>query len=299
MQIEQFNYEVIYKGDNELGEGPVWDEQHKRIIWVNILQGEIHWLYPASGKHGCCQVGQPVGTIVIAGNGSILAALHHGFAFVDLDTAGVVMITDPESHLPLNRFNDGKCDTKGRLWAGTMSMNDATNMGALYMLDDELKVTKKASDISISNGLAWSPDNKTFYYTDTPTREVWAYDYESETGTIQNKRTILSFNESDGYPDGMTIDAEGMLWIAFWDGWKVERWNPENGELLAAIKLPVSRPTSCTFGGNNLQELYITSARQNLSDAAISAQPLAGALFVVKNTGQKGLPLNYFKGLNK
>jgi sugar lactone lactonase YvrE len=143
---------------------------------------------------------------------------------------------------------------------------------------------------TIANGMAWSPDHETLYFIDTPTFEVAAYQYDSATGQISDRRVVITIPKTDGYPDGMTIDCDGMLWIAHWDGWQVTRWNPQTGEKLHHIKLPVSRITSCTFGGENLDDLFITSARKGLSEAELDMQPLAGSLFVIRNCGYQGLP---------
>jgi sugar lactone lactonase YvrE len=279
-----------------LGEGPVWDEKQQTICWVDILRGEIHEYNPAEDLHKTLFVDQMIGAVTVCKNGNFLAALRNGFGFIDRISGSVTMMSDPELHLPGNRFNDGKSDPGGRFWAGTMSHNDEPEMGNLYMFDTDLSVVKKIEKISISNGLAWSADHHTFYYIDTPTYEVVAYDFDITNGSITNKRKIISIDRSDGSPDGMTIDSEGMLWIAHWDGWQVTRWNPGTGKKLMSYSLPVSRVTSCCFGGKKYQDLYITSARIGLSDDQLKEQPLAGSLFVIKNIGVTGLPLFEFGG---
>lgn len=277
-----------------LGEGPVWDEKHQVICWVDILRGEIHEYKPSENIHKTLVVNQMIGAVTICRNGNYLAALRNGFGFVDRVSGAVKMISDPEFHLPGNRFNDGKIDPGGRFWAGTMSHTDEPHMGNLYLFDTDFTVTKKIDKISISNGLTWSVDHKTFYYIDTPTYKVVGYDFDKSGGTIKNKRTIVTIDQNDGSPDGMTIDSEGMLWIAHWDGWQVTRWNPETGEKLKSYSLPVARVTSCCFGGEKFQDLYITSARTGLSEDQLKGQPLAGSLFVIKNTGFTGLPFFEF-----
>lgn len=235
------------------------------------------------------------GAIALTTGGQLLAALQHGFAKIDLELGDIRMLADPEAHLSDNRFNDGKCDPAGRFWAGTMQLNGNKGAGSLYVLHPDLTVSLKISGLSVSNGLAWSPDQSTFYFIDTPTQQVAAYDYDLESGNISNKRIAVSIPPELGKPDGMTIDAEGMLWVALWDGWGVTQWNPETGALLQQYRLPVARVTSCTFGGKDLQDLYITTAKTGLSAEALANQPLAGAVFVIKNTGVKGLPANLFK----
>ena len=272
-----------------LGEGPVWDKNHQSICWVDILRGEIHEYSPAKNLHKTISVSQMIGAIAICRNGHFIGALKNGFGFIDRKSGTITMISNPEAQLPGNRFNDGKCDPAGRFWAGTMSHSDEPEKGSLYLLDKDLTVTLKIEGVSISNGLAWSPDQDTFYYIDTPTRKVAAFHFDKTDGKIENKRYVIQFLNNEGTPDGMTIDSEGMLWIAHWDGWQVSRWNPATGEKIKTILLPVSRVTSCCFGGKNLDELYITSASTGLSDDQLRKEPLAGSLFVIKNTGFHGL----------
>lgn len=290
----QKKWELACQIPCDLGEGPVWDHRNKRMLWVDITRGEIYWLYPHTGEHSFCQTGVMIGAITLTGSGGVLAALQTGFALVDLENGSIQPISDPEADLPDNRFNDGKCDAEGRFWAGTMSMSGKTKAGSLYMLAPDFSITLKIKDVTSSNGLAWSPDQSCFYYVDTATRQVAAYDYDTTNGSLFNKRIVIEIPEEEGYPDGMTVDAEGMLWIALWDGWKVGRWNPQNGKLIESVALPVARPTSCVFGGSSLQDLYITSARHGLSEKELVNQPLAGSLFVVKDSGWQGLPAHEF-----
>jgi sugar lactone lactonase YvrE len=273
-----------------LAEGPVWDAQRNMICWVDILNGEVHEFSMGNKTHKITPIHQMVGSIAVCTNGNFIAALQNGFALIDRVSGDIKMIADPESHLPNNRFNEGKCDPAGRFWAGTMSLSEEKKAGNVYTIQHNFLLTKKIKEVTISNGMAWSLDHKTFYYIDTPTFEVTAYDYDKAEGHISNKRTIIKIAEKDGYPDGMTIDNEGMLWIAHWDGWQVTRWNPNSGEKLYSIKLPVAKVTSCTFGGENLEDLYITSAKIGLTDHELEKQPLAGSLFVMRVCGFKGTP---------
>jgi sugar lactone lactonase YvrE len=281
-----------------LGEGPVWDTKRRVICWVDILNGEVHEYSPQSKKHKTIAVNQMVGAAVICTDGNFLTALRNGFAFVDRETGEVNMITDPESDIPGNRFNDGKVGPDGRFWAGTMSHTDEPKKGSFYVFDKDHTVTKKIDNLSISNGMAWSADHKTFYYIDTPTYTVVAYDFDKDRGEISRKRIVIRIPEEDGSPDGMTIDNEGMLWIAHWDGWQITRRNPNTGEKLLSIPFPAARITSCAFGGVDFADLYVTSAQTGLTDEQLAKQPLAGSLFVIKNIGYKGLPVFEFEVLN-
>ncbi|GAB3248422.1 SMP-30/gluconolactonase/LRE family protein [Larkinella harenae] len=287
--MENTNWEVVLEHSCQLGEGPVWDAENKRVLWVDILPGDIHSFDPETKEHRTFNAGQMVGAIALLPSGNLIAALQDGFHTISLETGRVEPIADPEAHLPENRFNDGKRDPAGRFWAGTMALDEKPGAGALYMLDEDQSVSLKIDNVTCSNGLAWSLDHRLLYYIDSPTQQVVAYDYDLPSGSITNKRVVLQFGEDDGFPDGMTIDNEGMLWVAFWDGWKVGRYNPGTGEELRRIKLPAARITSCTFGGDTLQDLYITSAKKELSPEELEKQPLAGRLFVVKNVGSQGV----------
>jgi len=281
--------EVVLQHCCLLGEGPVWDAKRKVICWVDILRGEIHEYSSQSKSHNTIAINQMIGAAAICADGNFAVALRNGLSFVNRESGEVTMIADPESDIPGNRFNDGKCDPAGRFWAGTMSHTDEPEKGSLYVLDTDLSITKKITNVSISNGLAWSLDEQTFYYIDTPTYTVVAYNYDKRTGEISNKRLVITIPKEDGSPDGMTMDNQGMLWIAHWDGWQITRWNPNTGEKLFHFPMPVARVTSCTFGGDDLRDLYITSARIGLTEAQLTEQPLAGSLFVIKNIGYTGL----------
>ncbi|MEM7132427.1 MAG: SMP-30/gluconolactonase/LRE family protein [Chloroflexota bacterium] len=281
--------ELILDTKVDLGEGPIWDVENQLLYWVNIMESEVLIYNPQTEQNRVIDVGQYVGTVVKGRSGLLYLALHHGFASLDLATEEVTLITDPEADLPTNRFNDGKCDPAGRFWAGTMSVAEAGKTGSLYILDTDGSCRKMVSDIAISNGIVWSLDAKTMYYIDTPTGTVDAFDYDLASGNIGNRRSVITIPEGQGFPDGMTGDAEGMLWVAHWGGHRITRWNPVNGELLDTVHVPAAQVTACAFGGPNLDELYITCARRGLDATALAGQPLAGGLFKV-SPGVKGLP---------
>ncbi len=281
-----------------LGESPVWDKRNNRIYWVDILNGRIHFLESDGSELQTIEVAQYVGAIALTDNpDALIAALQNGFAFVHIQEKRVEPIVDPEAHKPGNRFNDGKCDPAGRFWAGTMALSEEPEQGSLYVLYADFQTDKKIDKISVSNGLAWSLDHSTLYFIDSPTRSVRAFAFDELTGALGTGKIIFIFSEEEGFPDGMTIDAEGMLWIAHWDGWKISRWNPATGEKIFEIKFPVARITSCTFGGPQLGDLYVTSAKIGLSQTELRDQPLAGTLFIIKDCGFKGLAPHYFTGV--
>lgn len=281
--------EVVLPHTCLLGEGPIWDANKKIIAWIDILNGIIHEFDTQNQSYRMIELGSIVGAVALTQKGNYLAALKSGLSYVDRTTGTIQFLQHPEPDLIHNRFNDGKCDPHGRFWVGTMSMSEDQGAGNVYMFDDQITCSKKIESVTISNGLAWSADHTIFYYIDTPTFQVVAYDYEVSTGNITNKRIAIEIPNSEGYPDGMTIDTEGMLWIAHWDGAQVARWDPSTGKKIGSITLPVDRVTSCTFGGDHLTDLYITTARVGLTEQQLIEQPLAGSLFVVRDSGFQGM----------
>ena len=278
-----------------LGEGPWWNAKSQQLYWVDIEGNAFHVFDPTSGSDRKIDVGEMIGCAVGMRSGGVLLALQHGFFKLDLNTESLTAIADPESHLPENRFNDGKCDSAGRFWAGTTRIQHDEPSGFLYRLDPDLNVHRKLDDVWISNGLAWSLDDKTMFYIDSPTGEVVAFDFHAPSGEITNERLVIEIPEEGASPDGMTIDEEGMLWIALWDGWRVIRVNPADGQIIGEVRLPVARPTSCCFGGANLDELYITTASTRMPADELAKQPLAGGIFRCK-PGMRGLPMVEFAG---
>lgn len=280
-----------------LGEGPIWDTNTQTLWWVDILEGTVHRYCPDDETFQQINLQQTVSSIALRKNGGCIITLKNGFAYLDPQNGRLKPIVSLKEDISVNRFNDGKCDSAGRFWAGTMNMEDPINQtAALYFLDPDLRVSTVIEGVACSNGLAWDIERSKFYFIDTPTRQVVAYDYEDTTGKISNKKTAVHIPSKDGLPDGMTIDSEGMLWVALWDGWAVARYNPTTGECLTKIGLPVAKVTSCTFGGKNLNDLYITTARAGLTEEELALQPLAGCTFLYENTNYQGLPPAYFKG---
>ncbi|PWW00989.1 sugar lactone lactonase YvrE [Paenibacillus cellulosilyticus] len=291
-------YEVslVYDAHAALGEGPVWDPINARLYWVDILANKIH-IYDPNQPHlsSYIEVGPYVSSVIPRRSGGLVVTLQDGFYAFDPESAELTLLAKVESPELGNRFNDGKCDPSGRYLAGTMSLNDVVGNGKLYCLDLDHTVKPLVSEVTISNGLAWTSDGTTLYFIDTPTQQVVAYDYELTTGALSNRRVAITIPDEEGYPDGMTIDSEGMLWIAHWGGWQVARWNPITGDKLLSIPIPASQVTSCTFGGPELDELYITTASVGLDAEKLATQPHAGGLFRVK-VGVTGLPFEPFRG---
>lgn len=278
-----------------VGEGPIWDSEKGVLYWVDIMSSRLYAYDPATGANRAFDVGQHVGTVVPRASGGVMLAVRDGFAAYDPATEELTRIHDPEADQPNNRFNDGKCDPAGRFWAGTMAYADQSTQGALYRMDADLSVHKMLDNIGISNGITWSLDHSTMYYIDSIRYSVRAFDYDVTSGAIANERVIIRVPEAFGLPDGMTIDAEGMLWVAHFGGGCVRRWHPDTGDVLQTIDLPATQITACAFGGAKLDTLYITSAALNLDDAALRAQPQAGGLFSVQ-PGVRGVETFAFAG---
>ncbi|MGE6367229.1 SMP-30/gluconolactonase/LRE family protein [Bacillus paramycoides] len=283
--------ELVIDAKATLGEGPSWDSKKHLLYWVDILEKKVNIYNRITGENKSIFLGQMVGSVVPRKSGGMVLALENGFYFLNPDTEEMEAIYDPERHLEENRFNDGKCDPCGRFWAGTTDSIGINGKGALYFLNTNLHVKKKLEEVSTSNGLAWSPDHMYMYFIDTPTRKVVRFDYDVHTGHIENPQDVIVIPKEEGLPDGMTIDEEGMLWIAHWGGSKVSRWNPKSGKQLLTIPIPALYVTSCTFGGSNLNELYITTARMNNTNPEI--YPNAGGIFRMK-TNIKGCPTYQF-----
>ena len=293
--VETIPAECVLDAKATLGEGPCWREQSMDLIWVDIENHLVCCFNPAKQENHTWDVGGKVGLAIPDTRGNLILGMTNGFLRFDTGSGDLTPIINPEPDKPNNRINDGKCDPLGRLWAGTMGLDESPNVGAFYQLDTNLKVSLFFDQVSVSNGMAWSEDQKTFYYIDSPTRKVDAFDCNLEAVTLFNRRTAFEIPDGMGYPDGMCIDSEGMLWVALWPGWGVARITPGNGEVLAKVEVPVESVTSCCFGGANLDELFITTANRDLDEAGREQQPLAGGLFHCR-PGVTGPKITLFAG---
>jgi len=268
-----------------LGEGPIWVEREQALYWLDIKGRKIFRL-GADGTQSEWATPVRVGCIAPRAGGGFIAGTDRGIALVTLDGPAFDIAFNPEEDLPDNRFNDGKVDRSGRFWAGTMDDRERQASGTLYRIGGDLACTIVDTGYRVTNGPAFSPSGDLLYENDSALQLTYVFDLDAD-GNARNRRTFLSFDEGDGYPDGMTVDAEGCLWIAFWEGWCVRRFSPD-AELLETIEVPVARPTSCVFGGPNLDQMYVTSARTGLDADALAMQPNAGGLFLL-NPGVRGL----------
>lgn len=271
--------ELVLDAKARLGESACWHAEGGILYWVDIAGQALHAFDPTTGEDRAVNVGQMIGAVAPRRSGGLVAALHHGLAELDPDSGETRLIADPEADLPDNRFNDGKCDPAGRFWAGSLNLQRRPGAANLWRLDADGTVTRMLQGVTNSNGLVWSLDEETLYYIDTGTRRIDAFDYSVHSGEIVNRRPVVEVPEAMGKPDGMTIDFEGMLWVALYRGGCVTRWDPRNGKLLARIAVPATQTTTCAFGGADLGDLYITTARQNLDDEVLQEQPHAGGVF--------------------
>ncbi|MCQ2607254.1 MAG: SMP-30/gluconolactonase/LRE family protein [Bacteroidales bacterium] len=275
-----------------VGEGPIWDYKYNRLLWIDT-QGSVFIHTPSDGKNREIKIDKLVGTVVPYTQDTVVVALEDGIYKLNLETEQLTFLAAPEGGIAGNKYNDGKCDSQGRLWVGTMD-KDCTPKKANFFVFDGKNSQKVLSEVSISNGVAWSLDNKKMYYQDTPLRTVSVFDFDEENGTISNRKEAIQIPENMGTPDGNTIDAEGMLWVANWEAACVTRWNPKTGELLQKIDIPALNVSALAFGGENLDELYITTASYYMPEDKAHLYPEAGKLFVVK-PGVKGIKCNYMK----
>lgn len=284
------NLEIVSEVKSELGEGPVWDHRKNILYWIDIIGKKIHFYINKDTKE--IKLNQYIGSCALCKTEFLLLALQFGFYFYDLEKNDLIKICDPEEKLTENRFNDGKCDANSNFWAGTTSSSEDKPVGSLYCLKQDLKIKKVLENITISNGITWNTNNKKMYYIDTPKREVYSFDYNINTAEIKNKKVLIEVPENLGFPDGMTIDIDNNLWIAHWGAYVVCKWDSKKGKLIDRIKLPVKRVSSCTFGGKNLDDLYITTAQRGFSEknpVDIKTQTSYDGLVFKITTDTKGL----------
>lgn len=288
------NWELVSHIQSELGESPLWDYRSKKLYWIDIYGQKIFCHNPHNGQTDAIAMDQKIGCIALTTNSNtLITAQKKGIYFTKITSGENTLVASPEANLPNNRFNDGKVDTLGNLWAGTMDeVYNTKEVASLYKLSPNLNITLAQPKISCSNGLAWDLNNKKFYLIDTGIRKLLVFDYRN--GMIDNREELYTFEDKNGIPDGMTIDAEGKLWIALWNGNKVIRFDPIVKETIGEIQLPVSKITSCTFGGKSFNDMYITTAKIGLNDEDLKNQPLAGSTFVIKNLPYYGFKANIF-----
>ncbi|MDJ0816074.1 MAG: SMP-30/gluconolactonase/LRE family protein [Desulfobacterales bacterium] len=267
---------------NTLGEGPIWSVDEQKLYWVDIEKSEFQRYDPATKDTEVWKTPERVGSFAFREQGGLLVAFESGLDFWDFKSGQTQRIHNFESDLATTRTNDGRCDRQGRFIVG--GINEADNgdpISNVYRLDPDLNLHRIISNVNCANSTCFSPDGTIMYFADTPTGQIWAYDYHVDSGEVANRRVFADFSDQPGMPDGSIVDAEGFLWNAQWNGYRVVRYRPD-GSVDRIVDMPVMNPTCVAFGGKELDVLYVTTARYLMKPEQIEAEPLSGGLFAVK-----------------
>lgn len=279
-----------------VGESPVWHSQEQALYWVDIQQKKIHRFHPAAGVNETFDLPEIVTCIQLRKAGGLVLTLRKRFAIFEPSTGKLERLGEIEPGLPNNRFNDGKCDPQGRFWAGTMdAVHWSSPVGNLYRMNADRTIVHMQSEVICSNGSGWSPDGRKMYYTESFRYSIFVYDFDPDNGDISNRRPFATLDSNGGgFPDGMTVDAEGFVWSNVVGLGQIHRYDPA-GKRERIIQLPVPRATDCTFGGPDLRTLYIATARENMTAGQLEHAPLSGSLFAIE-CNVCGLPADSFSG---
>jgi sugar lactone lactonase YvrE len=294
------NVEIVQDARATLGECPIWDQRTERLHWVDIRAGLVHRFSPSDGSDLVFDVGQSVGSVGLGADGGLVVGLRDGFGLIPSNSERVAAMIEVEKQLTGNRMNDGRCDAAGRFWAGTIASawEQEPGAGALYRLEQSsgaFAATQVLADLTVANGMDWSPDQRRMYFIDSPTRRVDVFDFDLDSGTIRNRRPFVEIPVGEGMPDGLVVDAEGCVWVALIGGGRLRRFSPR-ARVDMEIELPVTLVTSATFGGGDLAQLYITTAKHRLTDAELVQQTHAGSVFCC-TPGPTGSAPHYFSGV--
>jgi L-arabinonolactonase len=278
--------ELVIQRSDKLGECPIWDEGSQSLYWVDSRAPALYRI--AGAKFSSWSLPEIVGSFGLCRQSGMILALQSGIYAFDLNRGDLKPLARPEADQPTNRFNDGRCDRRGRFWAGTMSDVSREAVGSLYRLDPDGSCVRMFNDIIVPNSISWSPDNTIMYFADTYKQCIWAFDFELETGEISNRRVFRDTHGHPGKPDGSAVDLEGCLWNCEYGGWRILRYEP-GGAIDRIVPVPVANPTCCTFGGSDCRTLFVTSATQRLTPEQLADQPLAGSVLAIQ-TDVAGLP---------
>ena len=279
----------LYEGHDLLGESPLWHAKNQQLYWVDAIKPALHALHPATGQHQEWAMPELIGSIALCQDGNLIAAMASGFAWIDLPSGKIRMQKKVrEAGAPFH-LNDGKCDRLGRFWAGEVCHDKTLPQGQLYCVYPNGEIQVKASDLFLFNGPCWSPCNRFFYFADSFQKIIYRCDFDLKTGTLGQRQVFIQIPKDDpSSPDGCTVDAEGYLWSTKWEGSRITRYAPD-GRIDCEFELPIQRPTSCTFGGENLNTLFITSCSQDSGESAPLADPHAGQLFMIQCEKVRGI----------
>lgn len=283
----------VIPGQDFLGEGPYWDAGENRLHWVDILAPALVTGDPARGERQATAMPELVSAVIPRRAGGMICATESGIKCIEPD-GSLSRFSPVEEDLPGNRLNDAKCDSQGRLWVGSLSIDTTPGKGALWRVDPDGSAHKMDSGFQVSNGIGWSPDDRLMYFADSGARTIWVYDFDAARGEISNRRVFVRLDSATGSPDGLAVDTEGGIWSAIWDGWNVTRFLPD-GSVDRMVSLPVPRPTSVAFGGADLDTLFVTTARIRLSAPLLAEAPLSGSVLAFA-PGVRGQPVSAFAG---
>ena len=287
-------FECVLDIKASLGECPVWSVDEQVLYWVDINAPSLNRFDPRTGRNAAWAMPSSIGCFALRRSGGFIAALRDGFWLLDRDGKPERKVADAPYDSAHHRFNDGRADAGGRFWAGSMNEKRDANSARLYRLDPDFALAPMISDIMISNGLAWSPDGRTLYHTDTPTRTIYAWGFDAATGALANRRIFAQFAGETDRPDGAAVDRDGCYWSAFYRGGKIVRLSPR-GEALSESPLPAMCPTMCAFGGADLMTLFVTTARQHRDPEELARMPQSGGIFALR-IDVPGLPEPKFAG---
>ena len=286
---------VVVASRNQIGESPVWSTAENALYWVDVEGKLVQRWRKQDHSVQSWDVGEAIGCVGLRRNGGLVGARQSGFFFLDVTSGKITPIADPEANVPDNRFNDGKVDRHGRFWAGTRNFrNVEIASGALYRLDPDLSVHRMEEGLRCPNGMAWSPDDRLMYLCDTWARKIFVYDFDADGGVLRNRRLLVDVPDNEGFPDGLTVDAEGFIWNAHYNGGRITRYAPD-GTINRVIRMPVQHVTGLTFGGSGLDSLYVTSGSLRLTKAEREEQPTAGHLFAFA-AGVRGMAEPSYRG---
>ncbi|WP_298555915.1 SMP-30/gluconolactonase/LRE family protein [uncultured Algibacter sp.] len=286
--------EIEYKIASDLGEGAIWNYQTQELYWIDIEKKTLNIYNPEKKANRIINMSSRIGTVVPIDTNEVLSALEDGVYKTNLKTGRSKLFVDMSDELKDSRLNDGKCDPSGRFWVGSMHLKQKEGHAKLFNINNKSELQMKIDSVTISNGIVWTSDKTKMYYIDTPTSEIKGYEYDNKTGQISNGKVVVKIPEALGFPDGMTIDENNMLWVAMWNGNAVIQFNPNTGNVIQKVEVPAHNITSCAFGGKDLNMLYITSARVDMTEEELEKYPLSGSVFKV-NLGVKGVKSSFYK----